>query len=186
MGQNTADIQAGMRCLIALVHNSNSLILALSAWLAMYGVERNEVTHRLVDASTRRIPRREAEKLDLPASMPLLRRRGELWASPDGVAVPIATANAWVVPQRMPLEVVEQIRRLPLGIALQPHGMRRVPALPRCSTVHDADRGPRLVVRLSALLVVDGVPWALTDEVVDQALVERVFRGAAVPPSSVA
>lgn len=177
----TADIEAGMRSLVTLVHNSNSLILALSAWLAMYGVERNDVTHRLLDARTRPVPPREATILDLAAGTPLARRCGELWAQPAGVPVRIATANAWVAPHRMPPETVELIGRAPLGIALQRHGVRRSPAPPRWTTVH-----ARLVVRLSATLVVDGVPWALTDEIVDQSLVEHVLRGQEIPPSSVA
>jgi hypothetical protein len=186
MRRETADIEAAMRTLITLVHNSNSLILALSAWLAIYGVERNDVSHRLSDARTRAVPRAEAAKLDLPAGTPLLRRTGELRVAPDGVPLPIASANAWVVPQRMPAEVVYLIRRAPLGIALQPYGMRRVPLPPRCSTVHDADLGARLVVHLSATLVVGGVPWALTDETIDQAFIEQALRHIEIPPSSVA
>ncbi|GLZ35108.1 hypothetical protein Lesp02_72950 [Lentzea sp. NBRC 105346] len=180
MGLSTADLEAGMRSLITLAHNSNSLILALSAWLAMHGVERNDVTHRLLDTRTRPVPYPEATELDVDEGLPLLRRRGELWAHPDGVPVRIAAANAWVVPQRMPADVVELIRQVPLGLVLQPHGMRRVPGVSRWSRV------PRLVVRLSARLLVGGVPWALTDEVIDQAIVEHVLRGSAIPPSSVA
>ena len=170
----TADIEGGMRSLITLTQNSNSLILALSAWLAIHGVEQNTVTHRLTDARIRPVPRDQAAKLDLPAGTPLLRRRGRLWAEPDGVPLGIAVANAWVVLDRLPDEVVQLIRQVPLGIALQPYGVRRVPGLARWSA-----RRSRVVVRLSATLVVDGVPWAVTDEIVDQAIVEGVITGGA-------
>lgn len=183
---HNADIEAGMRSLITLVRNSNSLILALSGWLASYGAERTDVTHRLVDVRTRRLPRQEAEKLDLTAGTLLLRRRGELWAEPNGVPVRVATANAWVAPHRMPVDAVERIRRQPLGIALQRYGMRRVSRPPRWTTVRDAHLGRRLVVRLAATLVVNGVAWALTDETLDQSIVELAFANRFFPPTSVA
>ncbi|TWP53895.1 hypothetical protein FKR81_03835 [Lentzea tibetensis] len=164
---NTVDVEARMRRLAALVQTSNSLITTLSTWLG------TQVAHQLIDTRRRGITLQEARKLDLGAGTPLPYRQGELWARLGGSPVRIATANALVVTRRMPREVVEQIQRVPLGFALQPHGVYRRPDTSVCAPTHDAHRGPRLTLRLTAVLVVNGRPWALTDETIDQVVVEH-------------
>ncbi|GLZ28198.1 hypothetical protein Lesp02_03880 [Lentzea sp. NBRC 105346] len=173
MPLNTNDVEARMRSLVTLIRAGNCLTVVLSTWLGMHGVERNGVRHKLIDRGTREITQHEADSLDLATGASLPYRRGELWADLAGASVRIATANALVVMHRLPFEVIQLLERIPLGVALQPYGVCRDTAPPRYSWTPDSVTGPRLVVSLTATLHVGGRPWALTDETIDQSIVDH-------------
>ncbi|WP_199440917.1 hypothetical protein [Umezawaea beigongshangensis] len=170
-----------MRRLVTLIRAQNCLTSSVSTWLGIQDNHRSGVTHRLLSEDRRCATSAEAHVLDLDEGERTTYRQGELWAELAGVPVRLASVNALVVTSRLPRSVREDLDLgIPLGLALQKVGMRRQTDAPDYRYVTDERGGTGLVAELTASLLVNGVPWVLTDERLEQSIVAHREPGPGV------
>ncbi|MFD4637105.1 hypothetical protein ACFWN2_07300 [Lentzea sp. NPDC058436] len=156
---------------------------SLSTWLAIQDYSSNGVSHELLSEESRPVTDDEAHELELPAGATAQYRRTVLRAQLSGDNALIATANSLVAKGRLPRSAIGELQRgVPLGLALQPMGVLRQTATPTLVETPDGAGGSVLTMHLRAVLLVGGCPWAITDEVVHQCMVEHRVPGYFAAP----
>jgi hypothetical protein len=176
------EIRRRMSKLMLLINAMDCLSMSLSVWLALRDNDKNGVSHKLTASHKRLATDAEAMILQLARNEATVYRTGSLWADLSGVPTPIVpSANALVVTSRLSSGVLADLRNeVPLGIALRKVGVRRHTQPPAFELMPDDTSGTRLAMRLTSTLFVGGRPWAVTDELIDQAVVEHREPGPAV------
>jgi hypothetical protein len=161
--------------LVRSVQSGDCLTDSLSSWLTAQDGRPRQVTHELVSERVRPVTQAEARRLDLPVNSDASYRHGSLWVNIDGAERRIAVANALVVRSRLPWLVIEELGRgVPLGVALQAVGVRRLTDEPVFIESTDESGATVVSIHLRATLVVGGCPLALTDEVLEQCVFEHM------------
>ncbi|WNV83179.1 hypothetical protein [Umezawaea sp. Da 62-37] len=174
LGLTHPDLLRRMEGLVTLINAMDSLSESVAVWLNIQDNQSYGITHRLHDDHPWPIAEQDAAYLRPKQGEKIVYRRGSLWADLRGTEMRLATANALVVWSRLPRSVRADLAdKIPLGFALRKVGAKRQTDPPVFTAKVGEDGSPRLEAHLTSTLLVSGRPWARTQEVLDQVIVEH-------------